>query len=82
MAPAIWPCEKLIPALYQRFVAGQFDSRTRIMAAASTAMTRAEYAARAREHAREHLPATEFSEPRWREFAACLDYHEDRRDAC
>ncbi len=65
---------KLLPALYQRFVAGEFDARTRILAAASSALSRAEYIARAREHSREHLAATEFSEQRWSEFAACLDY--------
>jgi glucose-6-phosphate 1-dehydrogenase len=65
---------KLIPALYQRFAAGQIDARTRILAAASSAMTRAEYLGRALEHAREHLAPAEFSEQRWGEFAACLDY--------
>ncbi len=65
---------KLIPALYQRFAAGQFDSRTRILAAASSALTRTEYIGRALEQARAHLPGAQFSEPRWNEFAACLDY--------
>ncbi len=65
---------KLIPALYQRFVAGQFDSRSRIMAAASSALTRAQYIARALEHARGHLPGAQFSESQWDAFAACLDY--------
>ncbi len=65
---------KLIPALYQRFVAGQFDSRTRILAAASSTLTRADYITRALEHARGHLPGAQFDESRWNDFAACLDY--------
>ena len=67
---------KLSPALYQRFVAGQFDARTRILAAATSAMTRTEYVARALEHSREHLASGEFKEARWNEFAACLDYQQ------
>jgi glucose-6-phosphate 1-dehydrogenase len=65
---------KLIPALYQRFIAGQFDTRVRIFGAASTAITRAQYVSRALEHCREHLAADEFNEARWNEFATCLDY--------
>jgi glucose-6-phosphate 1-dehydrogenase len=65
---------KLIPALYQRFVAGEFDSRTRILGAASSAMSPEEYRARALEHARRHLAAEDFNETRWSEFAGCLDY--------
>src|ERR1700758_863976 len=65
---------KLIPALYQRFVAGQFDTRTRVLAAASSALSRAEYINRALEHSREHLAAGEFNQARWSEFAHCLDY--------
>ncbi|HEV7432971.1 MAG TPA: glucose-6-phosphate dehydrogenase, partial [Steroidobacteraceae bacterium] len=65
---------KLLPALYQRFVAGQFDARSRVLAVASTAVTREEYVTRALEHCREHLAAKEFNERRWSDFAACLDY--------
>ncbi len=43
---------KLIPALYQRFVAGEFDARTRILAAASSALSKEQYRARALENAR------------------------------
>ncbi len=67
---------KLIPALFQRFVAGQFDARAHILAAASSALTREAYIARALEHCREHVAAPEFSEARWTEFAACLDYQQ------
>ena len=67
---------KLIPALYQRFSAGQFDTRVRILAAASTAITREQYVSRALEHCREHLAAGEFKEARWSEFATCLDYQQ------
>ncbi len=65
---------KLIPALYQRFVAGQFDRNAHILAAASSALTREAYINRAAEHCRDHVPAEEFSPARWAEFAACLDY--------
>ena len=65
---------KLIPALYQRFVAGQFDARARIVAAASTALTRDAYIERALEHCREHVPASDFTEAKWVQFATCLDY--------
>ena len=67
---------KLIPALFQRFVAGQFDARAHILAAASSALTREAYIARALEHCRERVAAPEFSEARWTEFAACLDYQQ------
>jgi glucose-6-phosphate 1-dehydrogenase len=65
---------KLIPALYQRFAAGQFDARSRIVAAASSAMSREEYLQRALVYGREHLAENQFDERRWQEFAACLDY--------
>jgi glucose-6-phosphate 1-dehydrogenase len=65
---------KLIPALYQRFAAGQFDARARILAAASTALSRDEYIRRAMDHCREHLAAADFNDAKWTEFAACLDY--------
>jgi glucose-6-phosphate 1-dehydrogenase len=65
---------KLIPALYHRFATGQFDARSRILAAASTAMTREAYIKRAADHCREHVAESEFNEARWQEFAACLDY--------
>ena len=65
---------KLIPALYQRFAAGQVDGRARILAAASTALSRDQYIQRAFDHCREHVDAAEFSEARWSAFAACLDY--------
>ena len=65
---------KLIPALYQRFAAGQIDGRARILAAASSALSREQYIQRALEHCREHVDAAEFSEARWTGFAACLDY--------
>ena len=67
---------KLIPALYQRFADGQFDERARILACASTALSRADYIQRAAAHCREHLPAADFSEARWTQFAACLDYQQ------
>ncbi|MDE2220235.1 MAG: glucose-6-phosphate dehydrogenase, partial [Gammaproteobacteria bacterium] len=40
---------KLIPALFQRYVAGQFDSRAHILAAASSALSREAYIERALE---------------------------------
>jgi glucose-6-phosphate 1-dehydrogenase len=65
---------KLLPALYARFVAGQFDARSHILAAASSALSREAYLQRALEQCREHVDAVEFSEARWLQFAACLDY--------
>ena len=70
---------KLIPALYHRFMAGQFDARSRILAVASTAISREDYIARAAEQCRAHLEGVPFDEQRWVEFAACLDYQ--RADA-
>ena len=65
---------KLIPALYQRFAAGQFDEHTRILAAASSALTREQYIARALDHCREHVVPSDFTAARWQSFASCLDY--------
>ncbi|HLQ14038.1 MAG TPA: glucose-6-phosphate dehydrogenase [Steroidobacteraceae bacterium] len=67
---------KLIPALYQRFVDGQFDEGSRILACASSALSRSDYLQRAQGQCREHLTGTEFSEARWTQFAACLDYQQ------
>ncbi len=67
---------KLIPALFQRFVAGQIDARAHILAAASSALTREAYIERALEHCREHVGAPDFTAARWTEFAACLDYQQ------
>ena len=67
---------KLLPALYHRFLAGQFDTRARILAAASTALSREEYIARAAEQCRAHLDGVAFDEARWTEFATCLDYRQ------
>jgi glucose-6-phosphate 1-dehydrogenase len=65
---------KLIPALYHRFVTGQFDARSHILACASTPLTRESYLERAVAHCREHIDEAEFSEARWAQFAQCLDY--------
>ena len=67
---------KLIPALYHRFLAGQFDGRSRILAAATTALSREDYIARAAEQCRAHLEGVPFDEARWVDFAACLDYQQ------
>jgi glucose-6-phosphate 1-dehydrogenase len=67
---------KLIPALYQRYADGQFDAGARILACASTALSRADYIQRAAGHCREHLPPADFNEARWTQFAACLDYQQ------
>jgi len=67
---------KLIPALYQRYADGQFDERARILACASSALSRAEYIQRAAGHCREHLSPGDFNEPRWTQFAACLDFQQ------
>ena len=53
---------KLIPALYQRFVDGQFDEQARILACASTGLSRADYIQRAAGQCREHLAAAGFRE--------------------
>src|SRR5260370_20321479 len=41
---------KLIPALYQRYADVQFDERARILACASTALSRTDYIQRAAGH--------------------------------
>ncbi len=65
---------KLIPALFQRFVAGQIDTKAHILAAATSALTREAYVQKALEHCREHVPPADFTDARWAEFATCLDY--------
>ena len=67
---------KLIPALYQRFADGQFDEHSRILGCASTALGRSDYIQRAAGQCREHLETADFSEARWTQFAACLDYQQ------
>ena len=67
---------KLIPALFQRFVAGQIDTKAHILAAASSALTREAYVQKALEHCREHVPPADFTDARWNEFAGCLDYQQ------
>jgi glucose-6-phosphate 1-dehydrogenase len=65
---------KLIPAFYHRFVTGQIDARSHILAAASSELSRDAYLNRAADQCRTHLYGTEFSETHWREFASMVDY--------
>ena len=67
---------KLIPALYHRFMAGQFDGRAHILSVASSAISREDYIARAAEQCRAHMDGMEFNAARWLEFATCLDYQQ------
>ncbi|HEX9139444.1 MAG TPA: glucose-6-phosphate dehydrogenase [Steroidobacteraceae bacterium] len=65
---------KLMPALFRRFIAGQFDASARILGVASSTLSREQYVARVEEQCRRHLDTAEFSIEQWTAFAACLDY--------
>jgi glucose-6-phosphate 1-dehydrogenase len=65
---------KLVPALYRRHVAGQMGTASRVLAVARTNLTREEYLTQIEATCRKHLAAEEFSDARWRAFAAQVDY--------
>ncbi len=65
---------KLVPALYRRHVAGQMGPSSRVLAVARTSLSREEYLAQIETTCRKHLSGEEFTEARWRAFAAQVDY--------
>jgi len=65
---------KLVPALYRRHVAGQILADSRVLAIARTAQTREQYLAQIEATCRKYLQAEEFTDARWRAFAALVDY--------
>src|ERR1700722_14282513 len=65
---------KLVPALYRRHVAGQMGPSSRVLAVARTSLSKEEYLAQIEASCRKHLAKDEFTEARWRAFAAQVDY--------
>jgi glucose-6-phosphate 1-dehydrogenase len=65
---------KLLPALYQRFLAGQYDGGTRIIAAARAAMADDAYRTYARQAIREHVNASEIDDNVLEDFLGHLSY--------
>jgi glucose-6-phosphate 1-dehydrogenase len=64
---------KLLPALYRRYAAGQVSAESRIYGVARTALSRAEYLAKAESACREFL-GKEFDAPHWTAFSGLLSY--------
>ena len=65
---------KLVPALYRRHVAGQMGPSSRVLAVARTSLSKEDYLAQIEASCRKHLAKDEFTEARWRAFAAQVDY--------
>jgi glucose-6-phosphate 1-dehydrogenase len=65
---------KLVPALYRRHVAGQMGPDSRVLAVARSGISRDDYLAQIEATCRKHLASEEFTEARWRAFAAQVDY--------
>jgi len=64
---------KLLPALYRRFVAGQFPTQARVVGVARGERSREAYQAEVEQSCREHAQAV-FNEERWAGFASRLHY--------
>src|SRR6267142_5038630 len=64
---------KLLPALYRRYAAGQVSAESRIYGVARTALSRAEYLAKAESACREFL-GKEVDAPHWTAFSGLLGY--------
>ncbi len=65
---------KLLPALYQRQLAGQLSDPTRIIGASRTPMTHEEYRKFATDALKEHLKADEYQEAQVKAFVSKLFY--------
>jgi glucose-6-phosphate 1-dehydrogenase len=65
---------KLLPALYQRQRAGQFNEPTRIIGSSRTKMSSQEYRDFADKALREHLPKGDLDEEQLKTFIARLEY--------
>jgi glucose-6-phosphate 1-dehydrogenase len=64
---------KLLPALYRRFLAGQFPSHARIVGVARAAIDRAGYISLVEQSCRKYMTG-ELDVARWAEFSNTLDY--------
>ena len=64
---------KLLPALYRRFVAGQFPPDARVIGVARGERSREAYQAQVEQSCRDHAQAA-FDEDKWQQFAARLHY--------
>ena len=64
---------KLLPALFRRFLAGQFPARARIVGVARTKMEREAYLAQVEQSCKKYLPAG-LDATRWTAFSQTLDY--------
>src|ERR1700740_1890422 len=65
---------KLVPALYRRHVAGQMGPDSRVLAVARSGISRDEYLTQIEASCRKHLSGEEFTDARWRSFAAQVEY--------
>jgi glucose-6-phosphate 1-dehydrogenase len=64
---------KLLPALFRRFLAGQFPARARIVSVARTSIGRDDYLAQVEDSSKKYLPAG-LDATRWTAFSRSLDY--------
>jgi glucose-6-phosphate 1-dehydrogenase len=64
---------KLLPALFRRFLAGQFPKRARIIGVARSKIERETYVAQVEQSCRKFIPAG-VDAARWTEFSRTLDY--------
>jgi len=64
---------KLLPALFRRYLAGQFPRRARIICVARTAIERDDYVAQVEESSKKFLAAN-LDATRWTAFSRMLDY--------
>src|SRR6202140_3336315 len=64
---------KLLPALFRRYVAGEFPARARIVSVARTSIERDDYLAQVEESSKKYLAAG-LDAVRWTTFSRPLDY--------
>lgn len=64
---------KLLPAMYRRHASGQLDKRSRLIGAARSALTRAQYLEQVAESCRDHL-LTQIDATAWKSFCELIDY--------
>jgi len=64
---------KLLPALFRRYLAGQFPARARIVSLARTSIERDDYLAQVEDSSKKYLPAG-LDAARWTTFSRSLDY--------
>ena len=64
---------KLLPALFRRYLAGQFPAHARIVSVARSSIERDDYLAQVEESSKKYLPAG-LDAARWTTFSRSLDY--------